>query len=264
MKSVFTLFGVAFIAIPAAAQVDYRNLDHGRPVSVEDAYPIERYAFEFIAGYRIGRPGEGQTFQSLRLGLSNGIFPGAEAGIGLIGALRSDRRGTETGVGGIQLSALVNLAAERVRLPGLGIRVDGVLPVGRWGGEGAGAMVHLLATRSVGRNRVHLNAGAAIVRQRRPGADESVPLWRVGVAVDRTLIRSSTLLLADLSLAREEAGAPGELGAGLGVRRQITPVLVLDAGLAVGFRPDRRSTVAVTLGASRSFGVAGLMPGGAR
>jgi hypothetical protein len=33
---------------PLAAQIDYRNLDDHRPVRTEDAYPIERYAFELL------------------------------------------------------------------------------------------------------------------------------------------------------------------------------------------------------------------------
>jgi hypothetical protein len=36
---------------PLAAQIDYRNLDDHRPVRTEDAYPIERYAFELLVPY---------------------------------------------------------------------------------------------------------------------------------------------------------------------------------------------------------------------
>jgi hypothetical protein len=40
------------IPAPLPAQIDYRNLDDGRPVATEDAYPVERYAFELLAPYR--------------------------------------------------------------------------------------------------------------------------------------------------------------------------------------------------------------------
>ena len=33
----------------ADAQTDYYNTDAGRPVTVEDAFPVERYAFELQA-----------------------------------------------------------------------------------------------------------------------------------------------------------------------------------------------------------------------
>ena len=38
------------LLLPAtvAAQVDYRNLDDERPVTTEDAYPVDRYALEIM------------------------------------------------------------------------------------------------------------------------------------------------------------------------------------------------------------------------
>ncbi|MDQ3950355.1 MAG: hypothetical protein M3282_08405, partial [Gemmatimonadota bacterium] len=36
-------------AAPLAAQTDYYNTDAGRPVQIEDAYPVERRAFEIQA-----------------------------------------------------------------------------------------------------------------------------------------------------------------------------------------------------------------------
>jgi hypothetical protein len=36
---------------PLPAQLDYRNLDDDRPTVTEDAYPVERYAFEFLLPY---------------------------------------------------------------------------------------------------------------------------------------------------------------------------------------------------------------------
>jgi len=56
MKLCLVLPGlVALTATEAAAQIDYRNLDDERPVAVEDAYPIERYAFELLGAYRFAR-----------------------------------------------------------------------------------------------------------------------------------------------------------------------------------------------------------------
>src|SRR6266545_3810460 len=44
----------ALLAAPpvARAQIDYRNLDDDRPTLIEDAYPIERFAFELLAPCR--------------------------------------------------------------------------------------------------------------------------------------------------------------------------------------------------------------------
>ena len=43
---------LTFLAPPVSAQIDYRNLDDDRPAVTEDAYPVERYAFELLAPYR--------------------------------------------------------------------------------------------------------------------------------------------------------------------------------------------------------------------
>ena len=45
-KAGFALTVMAAGRLPA--QIDYRNLDDERPLFSEDAYPIERHAFEFL------------------------------------------------------------------------------------------------------------------------------------------------------------------------------------------------------------------------
>src|SRR5919112_644746 len=51
-RTAAVLAGLHLITVLATAQTDYRNLDAGRPVVTEDAYPVERYAFELRAPYR--------------------------------------------------------------------------------------------------------------------------------------------------------------------------------------------------------------------
>ncbi len=50
--AISVVFAIAMLAFSgdAAAQADYRNIDPGRPIAVEDAQPIEFRAFEFQAG----------------------------------------------------------------------------------------------------------------------------------------------------------------------------------------------------------------------
>src|SRR5688572_23274403 len=59
--TVCVLFGWAVHTVsPAAAQTDYYNIDSGRPVRIEDAYPVERYAFEAqVAPLRMERRDDG-------------------------------------------------------------------------------------------------------------------------------------------------------------------------------------------------------------
>lgn len=49
-------FAILFIflgmAMPVFGQADYRNLDPGRPIAIEDAYPLEFRALELQFGIR--------------------------------------------------------------------------------------------------------------------------------------------------------------------------------------------------------------------
>ncbi len=64
-----------------AAQTDYRNLDEGRPLRVEDANPIERYAFEFLTSYGLERRQGGATVHAFVPELEYGIVANGEPGI---------------------------------------------------------------------------------------------------------------------------------------------------------------------------------------
>jgi hypothetical protein len=252
----------AMVATRASAQIDYRNLDDDRPVAVEDAYPLERYAFEWLGAYRFARLGEGSQHLFVPE-LAYGIARGTELGIKAPFAATTLGGSTEAGLAGLRVFALYNLTSERPSLPGAALRLDATAPLGSQGGRGAAVMVQALATRSFGRNRLHLNAGAALVRADEPAAAEGIPSWRTGLAVDRTLIRSSTLLLAAVTAEQETPGAQVGVAVAAGFRRQMAPALVLDAGASWTFRSSVPPRPALTVGLSHAFAIAGLMPGGA-
>ena len=65
----------------AAAQIDYRNLDDDRPVVTEDAYPIERYAFELIAPYTYESEADGARLHALVPEVAYGILSNAQLGV---------------------------------------------------------------------------------------------------------------------------------------------------------------------------------------
>lgn len=151
MKYWLALPGVALFVAPAAARIDYRRLDRGRPASIEDAYPIERYAFEVAVGYRISRIGPGRAQQLFEPELSFGAGAALELGVGGPIAITERDGGRATGLAGLHLSAKANLTTEPPGLPGVGLRLDGVLPIGSEAGSGLGAFVSILATRPVWR-----------------------------------------------------------------------------------------------------------------
>ena len=114
-----------------------------------------------------------------------------------------------------------------------------------------------IATRSWGALRAHANASVT------PTSDEpgpaAEPEWSASLAVDRTFFRSSLLMLGELGVLQEPGVAATEAAVAAGVRYQLTPTLVLDAGLrrrlgSAG--PD----LGVTVGVAHAFGLAALHP----
>lgn len=218
-------------ATPLWGQVDYRNLDGGRPTRVTDAYPVERYAFELSMGGRV---------RSDRDGTSGAAAPHLEYGIArnvMIGV------GAElmSGASHLEVSAFWNARRETPGFPAVSVS----------GSVGEDPAVGVLATRSFGLSRLHFNGGA--------GFSGSTDWWG-GLAWDRTLFRASTLLVSEL--VAERVPGPGqavEWSAALGVRRQITPTVVLHGGISQGLG---RLGTELSLGLSHAFAVAGLIRGG--
>lgn len=254
---------MALTATEAAAQVDYRNLDDERPVAVEDAYPIERYAFELLGAYRFARLPGGGGLHVWVSELSYGVAKAASIGVKAPFAATTRRGASGFGLAGVRAFGLVNLTTERPSLPGLALRLDGTLPAGGQGGRGVAVMIQALASRSFGRNRLHLNAGAALAQAEEPGAAEEIPRWRAGLAADRTLIRSSMLLIGAVTVEQEARAAGAVITGAGGFRRQVTPTLVVDAGLSWAVQRGAGPRPGLTVGLSHAFAIAGLLPGGA-
>ena len=255
--------GAIAVLLPrvAAAQLDYRNLDDDRPVRVEDAYPVEWRSFEFNLPYSFTRRSDGATLHSSVLELTWGVVRDAQVGVKVPLASMDDAVSNgAAGVSGIRLFALYNFNTDAPSLPALSLRGDVQLPAGSLGpGEPRGG-VTAIATRSFGRTRVHLNGAVGIGAEGQVAAAEHIPDWWAGGAVDRTLVRSSVLLIGEVYALQETESAPTEVNASLGMRLQLTPTLVIDAGVTRRLRDDGPD-VGLSVGLSHAFAVAGLMGG---
>lgn len=241
-----------------AAQIDYRNLDRGRPARVEDAYPVERYAFELVAPYAFEAEPGGGEIHLVELELGYGLVSNAQVGLELPVALRNGGAG---GLAGPRLFALYNFNTEGVDVPALALRADLAAPWGGLAGRAARLTLTGIATRSWGLTRAHLNAGASVGSDDDPGL-EAEPAWAVGLVVDRTSFQRSLLLLAELGARQAGDRAPTEVTAGIGARYQLTPTLVLDAGVRRRITADVGPDLGLTLGLTHVFSFAGLMPAG--
>lgn len=245
-----------------AGQIDYRNLDDDRPVLTEDAYPVERYAFEFLLPYAFEDERGGGRVHSVVPEIEYGIIRNGQVGINAPLARLRKTGDAEYGLAGLRLYGLYNLNSEGTVLPALSGRADLLLPVGSLGGDAARVGLKAIATRSWGRTRIHANAAWTFGEETGLAVVEPGHRWSYSLAADRTLFRQSLLLVGEVAARRAVKGAPVEVNAAVGARYQWTPTTVFDFGLRRRLRQDAGPDLAVTFGLSHAFALSWLMPRG--
>lgn len=252
------------LARPAAvqAQIDYRNLDDDRPTLIEDAYPVERFAFEFLVPWRYSRDRQGNSIHAFVPELAYGALRNAHVGVKLPIAGAGTGDGRDWGLSGLRLFALYNFNTEGRILPALSLRTDVTLPVGSLAGAGTRVSFKGIATRSWGRTRLHLNGAYTLGKDRPLGLAEPANKWWLGGALDRTLYRQSVLLIGEVYALRALSAEPVQVNASIGLRLQLTPYMVFDAGLARRLRQGSGPDIELTAGFSRGFAIPGLVPVG--
>lgn len=248
------------VGAPLAAQIDYRNLDDDRPVLTEDAYAVERYAFELLLPYAFERERGGARIHVFIPEIAHGIIRNAHVGLKLPVAGVRNTGDTEWGLAGLRIFGLYNLNTEGKVLPALSARADLLLPVGSLGGDATRVSLKAIATRTWGRTRLHANAAWTFGDEAALAAVEHGNRWSYSLAVDRTLFRQSVLLIGEIATHRAVKGAPAEVNLAAGARYQWTPTLVLDLGVRRRVRQEAGPDLAVTFGVSHAFALAWLMP----
>lgn len=253
---------IAVASSPLAAQIDYRNLDDDRPVLTEDAYPLERHAFEFLLPYQFeDERGTGQMHAFVPE-VEYGIVRNGQLGIKAPIAGLRESGDTDWGLAGLRIFGLYNLNSESRTLPAFSFRSDVLLPVGSLGGDATRVSLKAIATRSWGRTRLHANAAWTLGDETGLAAVEPGHRWSYSLAADRTLFRQSLLLIGELAARRLVKGAEVEVNAALGARYQWTPTTVLDFGIRRRLRDVAGPDLAVTFGLSHAFALPWLMPPG--
>jgi hypothetical protein len=256
---------LAIEAVPVAAQTDYYNTDAGRPVQVEDAYPVERRAFEIQAApLRLERARRGVYHWGIEPEIAFGILPRTQVELGLpLAFIDAGAAGRTSGFAGVDISMLHNLNVE-TSIPALAVAAGVLLPAGNLGPDEAYASIKGIATRTFRRARIHVNAEYTFGSEAPAtgGGNASVGLgtaevsrWMAGVAVDRTFPLRSALFTAEL-FAREplHADQAVEWNAGVGARYQFRPRWALDAGIGRRLTGDDRAWY-VTFGSAYAFGL---------
>ena len=248
----------------ASSQIDYRNLDDDRPVVTEDAYPVERYAFELLAPYRYEAEVDGARLHITVPEAAYGLARNAQAGLKLPLAAVDGSTGTDWGLAGLRVFGLYNFNTETRWLPALSLRADVSFPVGSLAGDGTRFAFKAIATRSWGRMRAHLNASRSFGSEDALSVAEPLNRWNASLAIDRTFFRSSILLIGEVAVTQAVQNAPTAVNASFGGRWQWTPTLVLDAGVTRRLRSAIGPDIGLTIGLSHAFALRGLMPAGSR
>lgn len=250
MKSFFLILGLAGFVRPLAAQIDYRNLDAERPLRSEDAYPIERGAVEFTLAAATTLAGavdpNGVLLPELGLGLDNAQLSFAWPMSRFVdGSIRS--LGPRAGL-------LYSPFTQSRRWPALALRVDAAAIEGTDGALDGRLTGKLIATRSFGVTRAHLNA-AFTAGPQAPKYEEEFPArFEATAALDRTLWRNSLILGIEGGTEQEVSGADLQWLAGAGLRWQWTPTDVVDLGYRVTPHATRAAQHALSIGLTHTWG----------
>jgi hypothetical protein len=247
---------------PAGAQTDYFNTDAGRPVRIEDAYPVERYAFELqLAPVRLEREGGGVYHWEVAPELAYGILPNTQLEIGFPFSFTDGEGGDARGLAGIEIAALHNLNLETRTLPALAVAADVLLPVGGLAPDQTYASVKGIATRTFPFARMHLNGQYTFGEDAAEGENVGdASRWMAGVALDCTFPLRSILLTADVFAEQSlHDGADLAWTTEAGFRYQSSPQFNVDFGMGRRFTGKDRGWF-LTFGAAHAFAVRSLLP----
>ena len=259
---------VAACAAPARAQTDYYNTDAGRPITIEDAYPVERRAVELqLAPLRLERARGGAYRWGVEPELALGVLPRTQLEVGVpLALVDAAGGGQRAGLAGIELSVLHNLNVETT-LPALAVAAELLVPVGRFAPDRAYPSVKGIATRTFPWARFHANAQVTVgdaVAAPAGAASESASVdagaaelsrWQAGLAIDRTFPLRSLLVTGEVVARRPlRDGEDVEWNGGAGVRYQLSPRVAGDAGAGYRFTGDDRGWFA-TIGAAVVVGL---------
>ena len=237
VKAFIALGALTALMLPAA---DHLNIDEGLPAEVEDAYPIALRGREFQTALRYERTDDHEDRFVIDPRLEVGFAPNWEGKLSVpVYAGSADR----TDSGNVGLETLYNFNTEGLVLPAFALSARADLPTGQ---EAAGidTTLKFIATRTLFKSlpdRVHLN----VAWKHNAGArsEQRRDLYRIIIGYSRPL-DADTVLVADFVREQEMERKHEANIFEVGLRRQITPLTVIAAGVGAGVgdeSPDFRA-----------------------
>jgi hypothetical protein len=159
--SLVLVLALSPLARQARAQSDYRNLDAGFPVRIEDAIVTDRYALNLdLANLRFDALSGGRRRLQLEPELSYGIFPRTEMWLRATGYYRERQVTPRKGIAGVGLGGMHQFTVETFSAPALALASEIFVPTGPRALPPSYSLKALL-TRSSTWGRIHLNASLA-------------------------------------------------------------------------------------------------------
>ncbi|MBI3300970.1 MAG: hypothetical protein HYZ72_02675 [Deltaproteobacteria bacterium] len=252
--SVWCLALVSLAAVPGWA-VDHNNLDEGRPLRLEDAYPIAYGELSVETGPRFSLNRRSADRFSFPVEILYGAYWNLHLGLGSTPATEPRTIDEPEKSGDLRTFALYNFNQETLRLPALAAKVSLNFPTGVRS-RGVDTELKAMVTRSFGPTRMHLNVGYEFLgsthNSKRNGRYEVVLGVQYPLGYPRHF---NTTLLADIFTQQAvRSGESNPTGIEVGIRRQIVPLVVIDAGVGTEFAgPAERAPFFATVGVSAGF-----------
>jgi len=252
--SIIVLFTVLATAGSVCA-IDHGNLDEGRPLRLEDAYPIAygEFAIEAGGGFTLQRRGADRGLFPVEL--LYGPLPNLQVGLGTV--LSTDPREIDDRPksGDLRLSALYNFNQETLTLPAFAVKLSLDAPTGV-DAHGFSVEPKGIVTKSIERLSLHLNAGYEFITSSHEDERDGRYKLAIGASypVGAPRFTRPTLLGDVFAEQSSRHGEPTTVGTELGLRYQLTPRIVWDVGVGTEFAgPANRSKFSFNTGLSFGF-----------
>jgi hypothetical protein len=159
------------LASRAYAQGDYRNLEAGFPVRIEDAIVTERYALDLdLANIRFDALSGGRKRLQFEPELSYGILPRTEMWLRATTYYREKEITPRKGVAGVGIGGMYQFNVETLHMPAMGLASEVFMPTGP-GALPPSYSLKAALTKSFTSGRIHFNSSIASYATRTVATD---------------------------------------------------------------------------------------------
>ena len=253
-KIVVVVLGIIVAAVGVAKAVDHKNLDEGRPVRLEDAYPIANgeISIETGAGFALLKHGPNRGLFPIEI--LYGALPNLQLGVGSVLFTDPHDIDDRPKSGDLRASALYNFNQETLTLPALAAKLTLTAPTGV-DAHGYGIELKGIVTKSIDRLSLHFNGGYEFLtgsnRTERDGRYELA--LGASYPIGAPKFTRATLIVDVFADQPVTHGESTIVGTEVGLRYQLTPSIVWDVGIGTEFAGPRSR--------SSFFGASGLSLG---